>query len=82
MEGVVDRQCRTIKKLWILCIILIVFLVGSNAGWLWYESQFEETTTTQKVEQEVETGNSDGDITLTGIGNIYGENKTNDIDNN
>jgi hypothetical protein len=82
MEGVVDRQSRTIKKLWILCIILVVFLVGSNAGWLWYESQFEEVVTTQKVEQEVETG--DGDVNITGIGDIYGESKadnTNDDQN-
>lgn len=82
MEGVVDRQSTTIKRLWVLCILLVVFLVGSNAGWLWYESQFEDVETTQKVEQEVETGNSDGDITITGIGNIYGEDKTNNTDNN
>lgn len=38
---------RTIKRLWILCIILVLLLVGSNGAWLWYSSQFqtyEETT--------------------------------------
>ena len=79
MEGVVDRQSRTIKKFWILCIILVVLLVGTNAGWLWYESQFEEVVTTQKVEQEVDTG--DGDVNITGIGDIYGESKTDDTNN-
>ncbi len=82
MEGVVDRQSTTIKRMWVLCILLVVLLVGSNAGWLWYESQFEDVETTQKVEQEVETDDNDGGIIITGIGNIYGEDKTNNTDNN
>ena len=76
MEGVIDRQSQTIKRLWILCIILVVLLVGSNAGWLWYESQFEETTTTQEVEQEIDSRDGDGDITVIGIGGMYGESET------
>lgn len=31
---------RTIKKLWVVVILLIVLFVGSNAAWIWYESQF------------------------------------------
>jgi len=63
---------RTIKRLWILCIILIVALIATNAGWLYYESQFitEETT----VEQEVDTGN--GDATVIGVGDYNGESET------
>lgn len=55
-EGMIDRQSATIKKLWILCLLLIILLVGSNAMWLWYESQFEYTETTQEVSQESESG--------------------------
>lgn len=47
---------RTIKRLWIVIILLIVLLVGSNAGWLWYESQWETVSTTQEVTQEAENG--------------------------
>ena len=38
---------RTIKRLWVLCVIMFLALVGSNVAWLYYESQFtyEETTT-------------------------------------
>lgn len=42
---------RTIRRLWILCIVifsaLFLALVGSNLAWLYYESQYtdEETTT-------------------------------------
>lgn len=56
-EGDMARQERTIKRLWILCIVLVVLLAGSNAFWFYYESQFEEVVeTTQEVTQE----NSDG----------------------
>lgn len=46
-ESVCTRFERTIKRLWILVIILTVLLVGTNCAWLWYESQWEyvETTT-------------------------------------
>ena len=54
-EGIMARMERTIKRLWVLCIVLIILLAGSNAAWLWYESQFEEEQTT--VTQEL---NSDG----------------------
>lgn len=54
-EGIMARMERTIKRLWVLCIVLIILLAGSNAAWLLYESQFEEEQTT--VTQEL---NSDG----------------------
>lgn len=37
---------RTIRRLWILCIILIVLIVTTNIAWLYYESQFENISTT------------------------------------
>lgn len=45
-------------KWFIICLVLIVLLVGSNIGWLIYESQFEtvETTTNQEVIQEADNG--------------------------
>ena len=45
-------------KWFIICLVLIVLLVGSNIGWLVYESQFEvvEEITTQEVEQDAENG--------------------------
>lgn len=37
---------RTIKRLWVLIIILVILLFASNAAWIYYESQFavEEST--------------------------------------
>lgn len=47
-EGMMARMERTIRRLWILCIILILLLAGTNAAWFYYESQFvDEVTITQ-----------------------------------
>ncbi len=40
----------------IVCLVLIILLVGSNIGWLIYESQFETIETTQEVVQEADNG--------------------------
>ena len=58
------------KRLVAVIILLIVLLVGSNVGWLIYESQFEvveETTTETTVTQDNADGynnyiGNDGDI--------------------
>lgn len=69
------RAERHIKRLWILCILLVVLLVGTNALWLWYENQFEETTTT--VTQELEGDNASNNFVG---GDCIGEGKTDDND--
>ena len=51
-EGMMARAERTAKRLWITILLLIVLLVGTNAGWIWFESQFEYSQTTQEVTQE------------------------------
>lgn len=43
---------RTIRRLWVLCIVLCVLLAASWSAFFWYESQFEYVTeTTQEVTQ-------------------------------
>lgn len=70
-ESVCARFERTIKRLWILLIVLTVLLVGTNCAWLWYESQFQYVST--EVSQDVET--TDGEnVVVSGTGDInYGE---------
>jgi len=80
-EGMMVRQERTIKRLWILCIIMFLALVGTNAGWIWYENQFIDEVTTQEVDQDVDTGFGDGDVYVHGIGDIYGESKAEGANN-
>lgn len=78
-ESATSRQERTIKRLWVLCIILIVALLGTNAGWLYYEKQFEDVVVTQDVEA---TADGESDLNLNTIGgDFYGgesESETND----
>ena len=71
-EGIMVRQERTIKRLWVLCIVIFLSLVATNAGWIWYESQWQD----EYVTQEVDTGN--GTAVVSGIGDInYGTGETN-----
>lgn len=70
-ESVTSRQERTIKRLWILCLVLIIALLGTNAGWIYYESQWqvvENTTVTQDVDASTEGG---GDLHLNTVGGDY-----------
>ena len=64
-ESAMARAERAAKRLWAVIILLIVMLVGTNAAWIWYESQFETITT--EVTQENADGynnyiGNDGDI--------------------
>ena len=78
-EGDMARMERSNKRLWIVVLVLIILLLGSNVAWLMYESQFEEvTTTTQEVTQEVECENSYNSF----VGGDYnGEGKAEDKNN-
>ena len=70
-EGMMARQERTIKRLWILCIIIFAALILTNAGWLWYESKWQDEVITQEVTQDSGIG---GNNTLRFIGgDYYGE---------
>lgn len=51
-EGTMARFERIIRRLWILCIILVVMLVGSNLAWIIYENQFEDSVVTQTAEAD------------------------------
>ena len=67
-EADMARMERANKRLWILLIILVCMLVGTNAAWIVYESQFQ----TVDVSQEVDTG--EGDAFVAGYGDVnYGE---------
>lgn len=57
-EGDMTRMERANKRLWIVILILIVALVGSNAIWVIYENQFEDVVTTIEAEQETSEGNN------------------------
>ena len=59
------REERRHKRSFIIILVLIFALLGSNAAWLYYESQFVDEVTT--ITQDNENGynnyiGNDGDI--------------------
>ena len=62
-ESSMARMERQIKRLWITVLILVFLLVGTNATWLYYKSQWE--TICQEVTQEADNGTNNfigGDV--------------------
>ena len=68
---------RTIKRLWIVIILLVVLLVGSNIAWIWYESQFTDESWTFEA-----TADNGGNAIANGDGevNYYGMGESNETD--
>ena len=65
-ELTVDKLTTVIKRLWIMLLVLVFLLVGTNLAWLYYESQFENVSIEQEVQQE-----SDGDGSNSFVGGDY-----------
>ena len=65
------RQERTIKRLWIVIILLIVSLLGTNGAWLYYESQWEVIESTQVTQDVDATANDGSDLNLNTVGGDY-----------
>ena len=67
-ESAMARSERHSKKLWIIILVLIVALLGTNLAWIIYENSFEEVVTTEEIIVDAEdNGNAnysgqDGDI--------------------
>lgn len=63
-EGIEARHERTIRRLWILCLVIFAALVITNGAWVYYESSFEDLVVTQENDDGFNNyiGN-DGDIT-------------------
>ena len=71
-ESIMVRQERTIRRLWFLCLVLIICLVGTNLAWTMYENGFTDEITTTTIEAHSDGGsaiaNESGEITINGIG--------------
>lgn len=65
VEGIQTRLERVNTRLFALCIILIVMLVGTNAAWLYYENQWQTTET--MITQDLDAGNGGNAIINDGV---------------
>ena len=73
-EGIMARMERTIKRLWVLCIVLIILLAGTNAAWIYYENSFEDVVSTE-ISQDVNSDDGGNAIINDGV-HINGESTT------
>ena len=48
-ESALARSERHNKRLWIVILVLIGALIGTNLGWIVYESHFEDVVTTEEI---------------------------------
>ena len=70
------RTERANRRLWVVVILLIFLLVGSNIAWIYYENQFEDSVTTTTIDATQEgSGNN------TVVGGDYGTKSENHKDN-
>ena len=65
-EADMTRLERANKRLFVVVIILIVALVGSNGAWIYYENSFEDVVTTVEQEADWEKGN----VIMNGTGGV------------
>lgn len=71
-ESAMARSERHSKRLWIVILVLIGALIGTNLAWIVYESQFEDVITTEEyydVEQNADGGGNNNSIINGGVVN-------------
>ena len=57
-EEVMIRMERGNRRLWVLCIILIIALFATNGAWIYRELQYEDVATTITQELDSSGGNA------------------------
>ena len=68
-ESAIARSERHNKRLWIIILVLIGALIGTNLAWLIYENSFEEVSTTEEI---IVDADDNGNANYIGQdGNIY-----------
>lgn len=72
-ESIKATMERTVKRLWILALVLIILLCATNALWVIRESQFADEVISIEQEGETDGGgnnyfNGTGELTINGEG--------------
>ena len=69
LESTIAPLERTIKRLWVLVILLIIICLGTNVGWWIYESQYqyvEASQIEQEIKQETDGGGDNSNVFIGG----------------
>jgi hypothetical protein len=79
-ESAMARSERHSKRLWIVILVLIGALIGTNLAWIVYESQFEDVVTNETI---IEADQDGSGINIVGGGDVnYGAESENNQENN
>lgn len=71
-ESAMAMAERTIKRLWIVIILLVLLFTGSNLAWIVCESQFEVVETSSE-ETEIQATQFGAETNIVGGGDVsYG----------
>ena len=67
-EGMMARMERTVKRLWVVLIIVIALMFASNAAWLYAWMQYDYVDMDRSIDINADNGTAnyignDGDIT-------------------
>lgn len=70
LESAIAAMERTIRRLWALCIIIIILFVCTNAFWIWKISKYDKVVTESTITQDFDTGSggeiNNGDVRING----------------
>lgn len=84
-EAALARSEWNNKRLWIVILVLIGALIGTNLAWIIYESSFEEVVTATEeyydVEQDADGGGDNNSIINGGVINGEAESKVHEENN-
>ena len=73
-ESSMARADRRFRLMWGLLILMLVALIGTNAGWIIYENQFEDIVMTENTQ--------DGEgVNIIGGGDVHYGSEANDSKN-
>lgn len=79
-ESAMARSERHNKRLWIVILVLIGALIGTNLAWIIYESQFEDIVETETIIEAEQDGTG---INIVGGGDVnYGAESEDNKENN
>lgn len=74
-----DQSHKRVEK-WLiaLCLVIFIALIGTNAGWMYYENSFEdivtETYTAETDQGGTAIANGSGEVTINGESDIQENN--------
>jgi hypothetical protein len=78
-QSAAARQERQIRRMWIVVLVLIGALIGTNIAWVVYENSFEDVVTTTEehydVKQNADGGGDNNSVINGGVVNGEAENQ-------